>query len=241
MDGFQYYNIFETKGLEYLITIAFFVLLVPMWVILNKRAAIKKHLQQAFGVLNPQKIQLPKGVFHSPFHTWAYLKKSGSALIGANELLLRITGPVSLELQANEGSYIQKGALVAELIQNNNKLQLFAPVSGIIKKQNHDVAEDADLINSDPYGKGWLFEIEPDKWREDTKNYYLAEETTQWSENEITKLKDFLALHPYFTSNGSMMAAMQDGGELRENLLSELPVNVWNDFQQRFLQPEPQQ
>lgn len=241
MDGFHYYNIFETKGLEYLITVAFFVLLVPMWVILNKRAAIKKRIQQAFGVLSPQKIQLPKGVFHTPFHTWTYLKKSGSALIGADELLLRITGPVNLELLTAEGSYIQKGDLIAELIQNENKLQLFAPVSGIIKKQNYDLTEDTGLINADPYGKGWMLEIEPNQWREETKNYYLAEETSMWSEKEILKLKDFLALHPYFASNGSMAAAMQDGGELREHLLSDLPVNIWNDFQRNFLQPQSDQ
>ena len=36
MDGFTYYNIFDTKGIEYLFIIAFLILLIPFWIIINK-------------------------------------------------------------------------------------------------------------------------------------------------------------------------------------------------------------
>jgi len=41
MDGFFYNNIFETKGIEYLIIITFLVLIIPFWLKINKKASKK--------------------------------------------------------------------------------------------------------------------------------------------------------------------------------------------------------
>ncbi len=38
MDGFTYINIFETKGIEYLAIIAFLVMLIPFWLLLNRKS-----------------------------------------------------------------------------------------------------------------------------------------------------------------------------------------------------------
>ena len=50
MEQFVYHNLFETKGIEYLITIAFFALLVPFWLFLNKKSEPeekdKKNIEQ---------------------------------------------------------------------------------------------------------------------------------------------------------------------------------------------------
>jgi len=42
MEPFTYYNLFETKGIEYIATIIFFVLLIPFWLILNKKPRPKR-------------------------------------------------------------------------------------------------------------------------------------------------------------------------------------------------------
>ena len=47
MDGFSYNNIFETKGIEYLVVIAFFALLIPFWITLNKQAKITGQIQKS--------------------------------------------------------------------------------------------------------------------------------------------------------------------------------------------------
>ena len=51
MEGFSYNNIFETKGIEYLAIIAFFVLLIPFWILLNRQAKNKRQLQSRWEVL----------------------------------------------------------------------------------------------------------------------------------------------------------------------------------------------
>ncbi len=46
MDGFSYNNIFETKGIEYLVIIAFFLILIPFWIKLNKKVKTTEHVQK---------------------------------------------------------------------------------------------------------------------------------------------------------------------------------------------------
>ena len=47
MDGFSYFNIFETKGIEYMAIIAFLALLIPFWFVLNKQVKIQGTLIKA--------------------------------------------------------------------------------------------------------------------------------------------------------------------------------------------------
>ena len=52
MDGYSYNNIFETKGSEYLIIIAFLLMIIPFWIIINKEASIKSGIRNAIGILS---------------------------------------------------------------------------------------------------------------------------------------------------------------------------------------------
>jgi hypothetical protein len=68
----------------------------------------------------------------------------------------------------------------------------------------------------------------------------LAEEATNWSVKELDRFKDFLTGGPLrnYSSEPSMIL-LQDGGEIRDNILSELPNEVWTDFQEEFLNFNP--
>jgi glycine cleavage system H protein len=68
MDGFNYNNIFETKGIEYLIIIAFLILIVPFWIIINKQSAIKLQARKALGILSANILRIPKGLFYRRIH-----------------------------------------------------------------------------------------------------------------------------------------------------------------------------
>ena len=152
MDGFSYYNIFETKGFEYLATILFFAILIPFWIILNKRVQIKKQIEKVIGILTASILKVPHGIFHSKNHTWTYLEKSGTAKVGLDDLLLHITGEVKISGLKNSGEKVSKGDLLTEIEQNSKKLKVFAPISGEIIKTNFSIEDAPETINSDPYG-----------------------------------------------------------------------------------------
>jgi glycine cleavage system H protein len=235
MDGFSYTNIFETKGIEYLAIIAFFVILIPFWILLNKQVVISKQIRKIIGTLSASVLKIPQGLFFSKNHTWTHLERSGSAKVGLDDLLFHITGKVNVNHLKNTGDMISKGDLLTELDQSGKTLRIFSPISGKILASNALLKDNPQLSSEDPYGKGWIYKIKPTNWIEETSTCYLAEEATQWSKTELERFKDFMA-HSVgkYGANPSLMV-LQDGGELCDNVLSELPDEIWQDFQQEFL------
>ncbi len=60
------------------------------------------------------------------------------------------------------GKKVNKGDVVAELESIKSRGEIYAPVSGEIVEVNTRLEEEPDLVNSDPYGEGWLVKIKPD-------------------------------------------------------------------------------
>jgi glycine cleavage system H protein len=235
MDGFSYNNIFETKGIEYLIIIMFLLLIIPFWLIINRKAGSTGKIRNAIGVLSSGILRIPQGVFYSRFHTWAYLEISGIARVGMDDLLQHITGEVKFRNLKTPGSFINKGELLAEIDQNGKSLQIFSPISGEIMCTNQMLIEEPAILNEDTFGKGWIYRIKPTKWIAETSNCFLAEEAVSWSIKELERFKDFIALSTARFSPETSMVILQDGGELSDRPLSELPNEVWQDFQKSFL------
>lgn len=235
MDGFSYINIFETKGIEYLAIIAFLLLLIPFWTLLNKKAKISAQIRKVAGNLSDNISKLPQGLFFSRNHTWTYLEKSGAAKVGLDNLLTHITGEVKLQFLKGPDDIINKGESLAEINQNGKFLRIISPVSGKVLQTNALLDESPDILHDDPYGKGWLCQIKPEKWVEETTTYFLAEEAIKWSKNELERIKDFLASSSVKYSPAPSMIILQEGGELSGNVLSEMPGEVWQDFQNEFL------
>jgi glycine cleavage system H protein len=238
MDGFSYTNIFETKGIEYLAIIAFLILLIPFWIVLNKQVKFSTRIRHVLGSLSAGILRIPRGLYYSRNHTWTHLERSGSASVGLNDLLMHITGEMSFRNVKNPGDKVNKGELLAEFEQDGKKLRIFSPLSGEVLKVNHSLAGNPELLTEDPYGAGWLYRLKPSDWKSETASFYVAEETTEWLKSELDRFKDFLAVTAMKHSPGNPMAVLQDGGELRDQSLSTMPDGMWQDFQKEFLDPE---
>lgn len=234
MDGFSYSNIFETKGIEYLAIIAFFAILIPFWMLLNKQVKVKQ-IQKALGVLTASILRIPKGLFFSKNHTWTHLEESGTAKVGLDDLLLHLTGEVKFNNLKNSGEQVKKGDIIAEIEHKGKKLSLLSPISGEIVKANSLLNGSPEIVNEDPYSEGWIYKIKPSNWVAETNAYYMGDEAINWSKLELVRFKDFLASSMEKHTAEPLLLTLQDGGELCDNTLSELPDEVWKDFQKDFL------
>jgi len=234
MEGFSYLNIFETKGIEYLVILAFFAILIPFWIVLNKQVKITRQIQKILGTLSANRLNIPQGLFYSPYHTWAHLERSGAAKVGLDDLLCHLTGEMKFNPLKQQGELINKGDLMGEIVQNGKLLKVFSPISGEILDINSILTTNPGSLE-DPCGKGWIYKIKPNNWIAETSSYHLAEGATNWSKTELDRFKDFLAVSMQKHSPQYASIVLQDGGELRDNVLSELPDEIWTDFQKDFL------
>lgn len=236
MDGFSYYNIFETKGLEYLIIIAFLALFIPFSIILNRKVKRRKQHRQ-LGTVTSSVLKVPQGVYYCKNHTWTHLLKSGIASIGLDDLLLHITGQVQINYLKSSGDPVIKGEVMTEILQDGKVLKIYSPLSGRIEETNSLITANPELLNEDPFGTGWLFKVKPTYWKSETSDYFLAESATDWSKRELQRFKEFLAVTMPKHDPEATLFALQDGGELRDNPLAELPGEIWLDFQHEFMNP----
>lgn len=232
MDGFSYHNIFETKGIEYIIIITFLLLIIPFWIIINRKNRISKHTQVN---LSAGLLRIPLGLFYSRNHTWAHLEKSGLARVGLDDFLQHILGEVKFLKLKIPGSFINKGELLAEIHQEGKILQIYSPLSGKVININTKLLDNPEVLNDDPYRTGWVYMIKPTEWIAETNSYFLAEQAIDWVKKEMERFKDFLAVSMARHSPEYSPVILQDGGELCDRPLSELPSEVWQDFQKSFL------
>jgi glycine cleavage system H protein len=232
---FSYSNIFETKGIEYFVIIGFLLLIIPFWFLLNRPLKIQMNLQHAFGVLTGNVLRIPQGLFYSKNHTWTHLGRKGNAKVGLNDLLVHLTGTVQFNNLKSVGEKVTKGEIMAEIMQNGKLLKIASPISGKIEGVNTDLNENPAVLNDDPYEKGWIYNIIPETWKQDTNSYLLANEATQWLNMELDRFKDFIAITMSRLSPEMSMVVLQEGGELSDNPLSEMPNEVWREFQNQFL------
>jgi glycine cleavage system H protein len=235
MDGFTYNNIFETKGIEYIIIIGFLLAVIPFWLLLNKKTPVAAEIRKRIGVLTDSVLRIPMGIFYSRNHTWAYLEKSGSARIGLDDLLLHLTGNVDVTPVATGGKRVSRGDVLAEITSGERRLKVLSPVSGELLGINPALSGNPGLLNEDPYGRGWIASIRPEAWLSEVSSCYLAAEAVEWSKRELTRFRDFIASASARYSPEAVPVMLQDGGELCDKPLEGMPGEVWNDFEKDFM------
>ncbi len=59
------------------------------------------------------------------------------------------------------GEDLEAGAAIGELESTKSVSDVYAPVAGTVVRRNDALEQTPELVNSDPYGDGWLLEIRP--------------------------------------------------------------------------------
>ena len=96
---------------------------------------------------------------YSEDHLWV-LEMGDSARIGLSDYAQEQLGEILTVTLGEVGKFIEQGGAVGESESQKTVVELVSPLSGTIRAVNENVVEDPSLINVDPYGKGWLVELE---------------------------------------------------------------------------------
>ena len=100
----------------------------------------------------------PENLKYTTEHEW--LDGSTPAVIGVTDVAADALGDVVyLELPA-VGATVEAGAVVGEIESTKSVSELYSPVSGTITEVNTEAVDNPEIVNQDPYGKGWLFKVE---------------------------------------------------------------------------------
>jgi glycine cleavage system H protein len=104
-------------------------------------------------------MNVPDDLRYSPEHEWA--RQEGSRVrVGITDYAQDSLGDiVYVELPAL-GEEVVPGATLGEVESTKSVSEIYAPVAGTVVAVNTALADAPERLNSDPYGEGWICEIE---------------------------------------------------------------------------------
>ncbi len=92
-------------------------------------------------------------------HEWLLID-GNTATVGITEYAAEKLGDVVFVELPEAGTAIESGTVVGEIESTKSVGELFAPVNGTITEANQAVIDSPELVNSDPFGEGWLVKID---------------------------------------------------------------------------------
>lgn len=186
-------------------------------------------------VLNENMILAPKGLYFDKSHTWTFMEKDGMVKMGIDDFIQHITGTLTRINMKNTGEKVRKGEVILTVIRDGKQLNIYAPISGIIREQNNRLLSNTALLNTSTFLEGWVYVIEPMNWVREIQFLFMGEKYTEWLSDEFTRLKDFFAESVRSNTEVYTHIILQDGGEITDNVLADMGPEVWEDFQTKFI------
>lgn len=105
---------------------------------------------------------LPTELRYAASHEWARLEDDGSVTVGITNHAQEALGDVVFVELPEVGSSVEMGNECAVVESVKAASDIYAPISGEILEVNEGLEDAPETINSDPYGDGWMFRIQPD-------------------------------------------------------------------------------
>ena len=104
---------------------------------------------------------VPDDLKYTAEHEWVRGSDGSSTVrVGITDYAQEALGDVVYVSLPDVGADVARGATVGEVESTKSVSDIYAPLSGTVTARNEKLDEQPELINSDPYGAGWIIEIE---------------------------------------------------------------------------------
>jgi len=101
----------------------------------------------------------PDDLSYSPDHEWVGVGNDAKARVGITDYAAGALGDIVFVSLPAVGDELVIGDVVAELESTKSVSEVFSPLTGLVTGVNEALSDNPGLINEDPYGSGWLFEL----------------------------------------------------------------------------------
>ena len=105
----------------------------------------------------------PEELKYTAEHEWVRTpgEAEGSVRVGITDYAQDQLGDIVFVSLPEVGEAVEAGTPVGELESTKSVSDVYVPVSGTVAARNEALDANPELVNSEPYGEGWLFEVVP--------------------------------------------------------------------------------
>jgi glycine cleavage system H protein len=105
---------------------------------------------------------IPANLKYLDSHEWARVESDGTVTVGISDHAQGALGDLVFVEVPEVGRALTKGGAAAVVESVKAASDVYSPVSGEVVANNSDaLSATPELVNSDPYGQGWLFKVKP--------------------------------------------------------------------------------
>ena len=105
-------------------------------------------------------MEAPQELRYQESHEWIRVE-NGSIRVGISDYAQDALGDIVYVDLPEVGAVVEARQIVAEVESTKSVGEIYAPVSGTITAVNEALHDTPELVNRDPYGEGWLYELSP--------------------------------------------------------------------------------
>lgn len=114
--------------------------------------------------------RVAKGFKYSQDDVWLTGAGERRWRIGITDFLQKTSGDVVIAQLPNLGKTFQRGSEVAQFETVKTIISVPTPITGKVVERNEKILDEPGLLNSDPYGKGWIVTVEASNIEEEFKH-----------------------------------------------------------------------
>ncbi|SON62987.1 Glycine cleavage system H protein [Mycobacterium simulans] len=103
---------------------------------------------------------IPPDLHYTAEHEWVRRSEAHTVRIGITDYAQSALGDVVFVQLPGLGTSVSAGEAFGEVESTKSVSDLYAPVSGKVSAVNSELEGNPQLVNSDPYGAGWLLELQ---------------------------------------------------------------------------------
>lgn len=104
--------------------------------------------------------EVPSDLRYTAEHEWAKVTSGNTVRVGITDYAQNSLGDIVFVSVHALGSEVAVGDSFGEVESTKSVSDLYAPIAGSVTARNDALDDNPELLNSDPYGEGWIAEIE---------------------------------------------------------------------------------
>jgi len=105
--------------------------------------------------------ELPGDLEYTSDHEWLRREDDGTVTVGITDHAQSALGDLVYVELPEVGQEVESGGDMAVVESVKAASDVYAPIGGTVVEVNEALADDPEVINSDPYGDGWIVRLEP--------------------------------------------------------------------------------
>jgi glycine cleavage system H protein len=101
----------------------------------------------------------PDDLLYTAEHEWVRRGEAGTVRVGITSFAQEALGDVVFVTLPEVGADVASGQACGEVESTKSVSDIYPPVQGTVTARNDALDASPELVNSDPYGEGWMFEL----------------------------------------------------------------------------------